>query len=131
MHTGSRIECRSQVSGSFGSVYGKPLAHMREIVGLIRTIVAKGHTGELKRLDGEYHHLDLSNFRLLSPPIRPAIPIYLPAVFEKACEQAGEIADGLLGHPLWNDEWITIRYRPTCARASIAAPAHDAHSTST
>jgi probable F420-dependent oxidoreductase len=96
----------SQVTGSFGAVYGTPLAHMREIVGLIRTIVACGHTGHLQRLDGEYYHLDLSHFRLLAAPIRPAIPIYLPAVFEKACEQAGEIADGLLGHPLWNDAWI-------------------------
>ena len=96
----------SQITGSFGCVYGKPLAHMREIVGLIRAVIAKGHTGELKRLGGEYHPLDLSSFRLLSAPVRSAIPIYLPAVFEKACEQAGEIADGLLGHPLWNDVWI-------------------------
>jgi probable F420-dependent oxidoreductase len=108
----------SQVTGSFGSVYGKPLAHMREIVGFIRAIVAKGHTGELKRLDGEYHHLDLSHFRLLSPSIRPAIPIYLPAVFEKACEQAGEIADGLLGHPLWNDAWVHDQV-PTHVRAGL------------
>jgi alkanesulfonate monooxygenase SsuD/methylene tetrahydromethanopterin reductase-like flavin-dependent oxidoreductase (luciferase family) len=43
---------------------------------------------------------------LLAAPVRPVIPIYLPAVFEKACEQAGEIADGLLGHPLWNESWI-------------------------
>jgi probable F420-dependent oxidoreductase len=96
----------SQVAGSFGSVYGKPLAHMREIVRLIRAIIASAHTGELTRLEGDYHHLDLSHFRLLSAPVRPAIPIYLPAVFEKACAQAGEIADGLLGHPLWNDAWI-------------------------
>jgi probable F420-dependent oxidoreductase len=96
----------SQVVGSFGSTYGKPLAHMREIVGMIRSIVAKGHTGELTHLEGEYHSLDLSHFRLLTAPVRPVIPIYLPAVFEKACEQAGEIADGLLGHPLWNDQWI-------------------------
>src|ERR1700757_759616 len=58
---------RSPVVGSVGSIYGKPLAHMREIVGMIRAIVAKGHTGELQRLDGEYHHLDLTNFRLLAP----------------------------------------------------------------
>lgn len=109
----------SQVAGSFGCVYGKPLAHMREIVGLIRIIVARGHTGELTRLDGEYHRLDLSHFRLLAPPIRAAIPIYLPAVFEKACEQAGEIADGLLGHPLWNDSWIHNQV-PTHLRAGLA-----------
>jgi alkanesulfonate monooxygenase SsuD/methylene tetrahydromethanopterin reductase-like flavin-dependent oxidoreductase (luciferase family) len=96
----------SQIAGSFGSVYGKPLAHMREIVAMIRDIVARGHSGELGRLDGQYHHLDLSHFRLLGAPCRPVIPIYLPAVFEKACAQAGEIADGLLGHPIWNDAWI-------------------------
>ena len=97
---------QSQIEGSFGSRYGKPLAHMREIVGMIRAIVARGHTGELARLEGEYHQLDLSHFRLLHPPVRGDIPIVLPAVFQKACAQAAEIADGLLGHPLWNDAWI-------------------------
>jgi alkanesulfonate monooxygenase SsuD/methylene tetrahydromethanopterin reductase-like flavin-dependent oxidoreductase (luciferase family) len=79
---------------------------MREIVGMIRAIVARGHTGELTELKGEYHRLDLSHFRLLHPPVRGDIPIVLPAVFQKACAQAAEIADGLLGHPLWNDAWI-------------------------
>lgn len=97
---------QSQTEGSFGSVYGKPLAHMREVVGMIRAIVAQGHTGELAELKGEYHTLDLSHFRLMHPPVRTEIPIVLPAVFQKACAQAGEIADGLLGHPLWNDAWI-------------------------
>jgi probable F420-dependent oxidoreductase len=106
MVLGLGSSAESQIEGSFGSTYGKPLAHMREIVRMIRAIVAKGHTGELTELKGEYHHLDLSHFRLLGPALRPAIPIYLPAVFEKACVQAGEIADGLLGHPLWNDSWI-------------------------
>ena len=97
---------RSQIEGSFGSSYGKPLAHMREIVGMIRAVVAQGHTGELTELAGEYHRLDLSHFRLLHPPGRSEIPIVLPAVFPKACAQAAEIADGLLGHPLWNEAWI-------------------------
>ncbi|MDB5687698.1 MAG: oxidoreductase [Rhizorhabdus sp.] len=96
----------SQITGSFGMPYGKPLAHMREIVRMVRAIVAQGHSGELGKLEGEYHTLDLSHFRLLAPALRSAIPIYLPAVFEKACVQAGEIADGLLGHPLWNAAWI-------------------------
>ncbi|MDH2132816.1 LLM class flavin-dependent oxidoreductase [Sphingobium yanoikuyae] len=97
---------QSQIEGSFGSAYGKPLAHMREIVGMIRAIVARGHTGELTELAGDYHRLDLSHFRLLHKPVRSDIPIVLPAVFQKACAQAAEIADGLLGHPLWNDAWI-------------------------
>ena len=99
----------SQIEGSFGMPYGKPLKHMREIVGQVRVVIEKGHTGELSRLEGEYNTLDLSHFRLVRPPRRSAIPIYLPAVFEKACEQAGAIGDGLLGHPLWTTEWLHDR----------------------
>lgn len=97
---------QSQIEGSFGMPYGKPLAHMREIVRQVRAVIEHGHTGELSRLEGEYTSLDLSHFRLVRPSRRRAIPIYLPAVFEKACEQAGAIADGLLGHPLWTTAWV-------------------------
>ena len=100
---------QSQIEGSFGMPYGKPLAHMREVVGQVREVIARGHTGELALLDGEYHKLDLSHFRLVRPARRSAIPVYLPAVFEKACEQAGAIADGLLGHPLWTTGWLRDR----------------------
>ena len=38
--------------------------------------------------------------------MRTRIPIYLPAIFEKAVAQAGELADGLLAHPLLCEKWI-------------------------
>ena len=97
---------QSQIEGSFGMPYGKPLAHMREVVGQVRAVIAHGHSGELGKLEGDYATLDLSQFRLVRSALRPAIPIYLPAVFKKACEQAGAIADGLLGHPLWTTGWL-------------------------
>jgi probable F420-dependent oxidoreductase len=99
----------SQIEGSFGMTYGKPLAHMREVVAQVRAVIANGHSGELQRLEGEYTTLDLSHFRLVRPALRSVIPVYLPAIFEKACEQAGMIADGLLGHPLWTTEWLKER----------------------
>lgn len=106
---------QSQIEGSFGMPYGKPLAHMREVVQQVRAVIAKGHTGELQTLEGEYATLDLSHFRLTGPARRPSVPIYLPAIFEKACEQAGEIADGLLGHPLWTTQWIHEKVGPHLA----------------
>jgi len=106
---------QSLTEGAFGASYGKPLAHLREVIGLVRQIIAQGHTGELGVLEGEYHRLDLRHFRTLQPPVRTAIPVYLPAVFEKACEMAGEIGDGLLGHPLWNEAWIAERAMPALA----------------
>jgi alkanesulfonate monooxygenase SsuD/methylene tetrahydromethanopterin reductase-like flavin-dependent oxidoreductase (luciferase family) len=96
--------------------YGKPLRHMREVIGLIRAVVAKGHTGELGLLAGEYHTLDLRHFRTLHPPVRTEIPIYLPAVLQAACEMTGELADGLLGHPLWNERWIHDEVEPALKR---------------
>ena len=94
---------------AFGMEYGKPLAHMREVIGMVRQIVAQGYTGELGLLEGEYHRLDLRQFRTLAAPLRTRIPIYMPAVFENACQMAGELAEGLLGHPLWCDQWINER----------------------
>jgi probable F420-dependent oxidoreductase len=106
----------SLTEGAFGATYGKPLAHMREVIGMVRAIVEKGHIGEVGLLEGEYHRLDLRNFRTLSPPVRTAIPIYLPAVFQNACSMAGEITDGLLGHPLWNEQWIRDEALPALKR---------------
>lgn len=96
----------------YGVTYGKPLAHLREVISTVRTIIARGHTGELGKIDGEYCKLDLSRFKTLAPPVRTEIPIYIPAVFEKSCQMAGEIADGLPGHPIWNEQWIREQVAP-------------------
>ncbi len=89
-----------------GVTYGKPIAHLREVVRIVRHIIAGAHSGQLGKIEGEYHKLDLTGFRTLTPPVRDRIPIYLPAVFENAVRLAGEIADGLPGHPIWSARWI-------------------------
>ncbi len=89
-----------------GVTYGKPLAHLREVVRIVREIIAGAPTGQLGKIEGEYHQLDLTGFRTLTPPVRSRIPIYLPAVFESAVRLAGELADGLPGHPIWSARWI-------------------------
>lgn len=88
-----------------GVVYGKPVAHLREIVTTVRAIVEKGHTGELGEIDGTHHRFDLRGFSIRKP-VRSSIPIYLPALFEKTVTLAAETADGLLGHPVWSQKWI-------------------------
>jgi probable F420-dependent oxidoreductase len=89
-----------------GAHYGKPQPHLREVVRLVRHIIANAHTGELGRWEGEYYRLDFRWFKNAIPPVRTAIPIYLPAVYENAIRMAGEIADGLVGHPIWSERWI-------------------------
>ncbi len=86
--------------------YGKPIPHLRETVEVVRMIIRKGHSDELGKWEGEYYKLNLDRFKTLTPPVRPDIPIYLPAVYESATRLAGEIADGLAGHPIWCEQWI-------------------------
>src|SRR5438445_11559226 len=89
-----------------GIEYGKPLAHLREIVTTVRAIIEKGHTGELGEIKGEYHKLDLRGFNAGRKPVRNSIPIYIPPLFENAVTMAAEVADGMLGHPVWSLKWI-------------------------
>ena len=96
-----------------GVTYGKPLKHLREVVRIVRELIAGAHTGKLGRIEGEYHKLDLSNFKTLGPPVRDRIPIYLPAVFESAVRMAAEIADGLPGHPIWSARWLANEVKQT------------------
>ena len=93
--------------GIFGVPYGKPLEHLRETVELVRLIIAKAHTGELKSYEGKYHRHDFSELQPTSPPLRTDIPIWFGALRGALISMTAEIADGLIGHPLWSMEWMT------------------------
>jgi probable F420-dependent oxidoreductase len=94
-----------------GVKYGKPISHLRELIALVRQIIAGAHTGNLGKIEGENYQLDLTGFRSLAPPVRERIPIYVPAVFQNSVRLAGEIADGLAGHPIWSANWIRNEVR--------------------
>ena len=96
----------------YGVGYGKPIPHLREAVAVIRMIIAKGHSGELGRWEGEYYKLNLDRFKTLAPPVRTHIPIYLPALYETAMRVAGEIADGIATHPICSDQWVIDQVVP-------------------
>ena len=89
-----------------GVQYDPPLPRLREVITLIRLLTEKGHTGELGKWEGEYYNVDFSDLNMLRRPVRPSIPIYLSALFTGAVRLAGEIGDGLAGHPIWSAQWI-------------------------
>ena len=79
-----------QVEGEHGVAYGKPLTRVREFVEVIRALLREGrvaYKGETVRIDG---------FDLWFAPRRPAVPIWLSAVFPKMLALCGEIADGVI-----------------------------------
>jgi probable F420-dependent oxidoreductase len=95
--------------GLYGAEYGKPLAHLREIVDIVRLVNAKAHTGELTTYEGKYHRHDWSQLQPTPPPVRTDIPIWIAALRGPLISLAAEIADGVLGHPIWSVDWCVSR----------------------
>jgi probable F420-dependent oxidoreductase len=112
---------RSWSEGFFGMPYGRPLEHLREVIGHIREIVAYSHTGQLDRLEGKYHTHDFTGFQPLAQPVRTEIPIYLAATRLALVRLAGELAQGLMGHPIWSINWATKTAAPALDQALQAA----------
>lgn len=100
---------RSWSEGFFGMEYGKPVEHLREVVDIVRKVVQTAHTGQLKEYRGKYHHLDFSEFQPLAEPVRTDLPIWVAALRTPLVRLAAEIADGVVGHPIWSIEWATTR----------------------
>jgi probable F420-dependent oxidoreductase len=100
---------RAWSEGFFGMPYGKPVEHVREVVDIVRAIFTKGHTGELRRYDGQYHQLDFSEFQPLGAPLRTDIPIWIAGLRRRLVRLAAEIADGVIGHPIWSIDWATTK----------------------
>ncbi len=95
----------------YGMPYGKPLEHMREVVEIIRMVIGKAHTGELKRYDGVYHKHDFNSLQWLlpPPPLRTDLPIWIAALRRPLVSLAAEIASGVMGHPIWSVPWATTK----------------------
>jgi len=100
---------RSWSEGFFGMPYGKPLAHMREVVEIVRMCWQKAHTGELDRYEGAYHRHNWSEFNPMGAPLRTDIPIWIACLRTPLIRLAAEIADGIIGHPIWSIEWATTK----------------------
>jgi len=100
---------RAWSEGFFGMPYGKPAEHLREVIEIIRLVIQKSHTGELTRYDGKYHHHDFSEYQSLNAPVRTALPIWVAGLRQPLLRLGAEVADGVIGHPIWSVEWATTK----------------------
>lgn len=86
-----------------GVPYDPPVARLAETVRIIRLIT----TGQARRLGeyrGEFWDLDFSTLAM-AKPLRPQLPIWVSALRTPLVRVAGELADGLVGHPSWSIGW--------------------------
>jgi probable F420-dependent oxidoreductase len=87
--------------------YGKPAPHLREAIEATRLIMRQASAGEPIRYQGEYYDIDIKGWVRPHPPARETPPpIYTAAVQAGMARMAGDVADGLIGHPIQSLRWI-------------------------
>ena len=87
--------------------YGRPAPHLREAIEATRLIMLQAGVGEPIRYEGEYYDIDIKGWVRPHPPARETPPpIYTAAVQAGMARMAGDVADGLIGHPIQSLRWI-------------------------
>jgi alkanesulfonate monooxygenase SsuD/methylene tetrahydromethanopterin reductase-like flavin-dependent oxidoreductase (luciferase family) len=113
---GFGVSHRPAVEAWYGQTIDKPLAEMREYIGIVRAIL----NGEPPPQGDKFR----SHFQFMGLEPRPDIPIYLAGLAPGMLRLAGEIADGVV---LWlcNPEYIRNTVVPMVAegRAKAGKPA--------
>jgi probable F420-dependent oxidoreductase len=89
-----------------GIDYGRPAPHLRETIEAVRLIMQKAPTGGPIRYEGSYHDIDIKGWVRPHAPVRETVPIYTAAVREGMARMAGDVADGLIGHPMCSLRWL-------------------------
>jgi probable F420-dependent oxidoreductase len=105
--------------GVFGAPEHQPLAHLRETVAAVRHVVRGAHRG-LAPFGGRWYRADFAELQPTPPPVREEIPIWIAALRGPAVRLAAEVADGVMGHPMWSLDWALERVQPDL-RAGLAA----------
>jgi probable F420-dependent oxidoreductase len=81
---------RVQVEPEHGVAFVQPTARLRDTIAIVRGLLRDGvvsHRGEV---------VTIERFDLWFPPLRPAVPLYVAALFPRLLEIAGGLADGVL-----------------------------------
>ena len=89
-----------------GVEYGRPAPHLRETVEAVRLIIESAGGAEPIRYEGSYHDIDIKGWIRPHPKVRESIPIYTAAVQEGMARVAGDVADGMIGHPMCSMRWL-------------------------
>jgi probable F420-dependent oxidoreductase len=108
---GSQV--KAHIERRFSAKWESPAPKMREYIQSLRTIWDAWQNKKRLRFEGKFY-----NFSLMTPLFAPApvpyppIPIYMAAVNPIMCQVAGQVADGVLVHPLHSVKYIQERILP-------------------
>lgn len=92
--------------------YGRPAAHLRETIHLVRTLVAEVHRDGPIDYAGEFEHVRLRGFQRPFAPVRTGLPIYVGGMGPATLRLSGEVADGWIAHELCSPRYLVERALP-------------------
>ncbi len=114
-------EIKPHIENRFSMPWSQPAARMREFILAIRAIWDNWYGGKKLDFRGEFYH-----HTLMTPMFAPtdcshgAAKIVLAAVGPKMTEVAGEVADGMLVHPLTTKRYLEEVTVPAVERGLAA-----------
>ena len=96
-----------------------PAARMRELVGVLRKLwqLDRGPVDH----DGRFYTVHVAPTSAMAPPLREHLPIYLAGVNPVMVQVTGEVADGLVGHPMFTTAYLDAVVNPALARGAAKA----------
>lgn len=96
-----------------------PAARVKEIIQCIRAIWHTFQTGAKPDFKGRFYQFTLMTPFFDPGPINhPQIPIFLAGVQPLMCRTAGEVADGLLVHPMHSVKYLKELVQPSIAEGA-------------
>ena len=104
----------------FSVPFEHPAPKIKEYVEVIRTVWAANRGDDVVH-EGRFYNVTMPTFHGRPQPGRRDVPIYLAAVGKIMCRTCGEVADGLLAHPLASPLYLKEVVRPAIAEGAERA----------
>jgi probable F420-dependent oxidoreductase len=104
----------------FSVPFEHPAPKLKEYTEVLRTVWA-ANRGKAVVHRGRFYNVTMPTFHALPQPNRRNVPIYLAAVGRAMARVCGEVADGLVGHPLASPHYIREVVVPAVAEGAARA----------
>ena len=101
----------------FSVPFEHPAPKLKEYAQVMRTVFA-ANRGDDVTFEGKFYTVTMPTFGGLRQPQPRDVPIYFAAVNKVMARNCGEVADGLLGHPLASPKYLEEVIRPAIAEGA-------------
>jgi probable F420-dependent oxidoreductase len=101
----------------FSVPFEHPAPKLKEYAQVLRTVWSANRGQDVVH-EGRFYTVTMPSFHASPLPDRRDVPIYFAAVGRLMARTCGEIADGLLGHPLASPKYLAEVIRPAIAEGA-------------